>query len=86
MNEQTVAALTAAFGRMPLRVMTADMLYDSLKQAYGDPKLDLRAVDAKDSIANGMSAPSPMPTSNSSAASAPTRKTPPISRTASRRC
>jgi hypothetical protein len=56
MDEQTVAALTAAYGRMPLRVMTADVLYDSLKQAYGDPKLDLRAIDAKDNIA-GQSAP-----------------------------
>jgi hypothetical protein len=57
MNEQTVAALTSAYGRMPLRVMTADVLYDSLKQAYGDPKLDLRAVDSKDSSTAGMSAP-----------------------------
>lgn len=56
MEEQTVAALTAAYGRMPLRVMTADVLYDSLKLAYGDPKLDLRAVDAKDNTA-GQSAP-----------------------------
>jgi hypothetical protein len=52
-----LAALTASYGRMPLRVMTADMLYDSLKQAYGDPKLDLRAVDPKDSSTAGMSAP-----------------------------
>ena len=35
-------ALTTAFGRMPLRVMTADMLYDSLRLAYGDSGLDLR--------------------------------------------
>ncbi|MSQ96996.1 MAG: DUF1553 domain-containing protein [Gemmataceae bacterium] len=55
-DEQTVAALTAAYGRMPLRVMNADVLYDSLKAAYGDPKLDLRAIDAKDNIA-GQSAP-----------------------------
>lgn len=55
-DEQAVAALTAAYGRMPLRVMSADVLYDSLKQAYGDPKLDLRAIDAKDNIA-GQSAP-----------------------------
>ena len=41
-DEQTRGALTTAFGRMPLRVMTADMLYDSLKQVYGDGKLDLR--------------------------------------------
>jgi hypothetical protein len=56
-DEQTLAALTTSFGRMPLRVMTADVLYDSLKQAYGDPKLDLRAVDPKDSSTAGMSAP-----------------------------
>jgi hypothetical protein len=54
-SEHTTAALTAFFGRMPLRVMTADMLYDSLKLAYGDPQLDLRGFD-KD-IANGQSAP-----------------------------
>jgi len=56
MDEQTLAAVTAAYGRMPLRVMTADVLYDSLKLAYGDPKLDLRAIDAKDNTA-GQSAP-----------------------------
>jgi len=56
-SEQTVAALTALFGRVPLRVMTADVLYDSLKLAYGDPKLDLRGFDPKDGIDNGMSAP-----------------------------
>jgi hypothetical protein len=56
-SEETVAALTAAFGRMPLRVMTADVLYDSLKLAYGDPKLDLRGFDPKDGIGNGESAP-----------------------------
>jgi hypothetical protein len=42
---------------MPLRVMTADALYDSLKLAYGDPKLDLRGFDSKDGIDNGMSTP-----------------------------
>lgn len=41
-DEQTRGALTTAFARMPLRVMTADMLYDSLKFVYGDPALDLR--------------------------------------------
>ena len=41
-DEQTRGALTTAFGRMPLRVMTADMLYDSLKRVYGDGNLDLR--------------------------------------------
>jgi hypothetical protein len=42
---------------MPLRVMTADVLYDSLKQVYGDPKLDLRAVDPRAVNTVGMSAP-----------------------------
>jgi mono/diheme cytochrome c family protein len=56
-SEQTVAGLTAAFGRMPLRVMTADVLYDSLKQVYGDPRLDLRTVEPKDGNTEGMSAP-----------------------------
>ncbi len=56
-SEQTVEALTAGFGRMPLRVMTADQLYDSLRQAYGDPKLDLRTIDAKGVNTAGMSAP-----------------------------
>ena len=46
-DEQQVAALTTAFGRMPLRMMNADMLYDSLKLAYGDPKLDLRGGTAQ---------------------------------------
>ena len=50
-------ALTAAFGRMPLRVMTADQLLDSLSLAYGDPNLDLRAIDPKDGNASGESAP-----------------------------
>jgi hypothetical protein len=57
MSDEAVASLTAAFGRMPLRVMTADVLYDSLKLAYGDPKLDLRGFDPKDGIGNGESAP-----------------------------
>lgn len=57
MTESTTASLTALFGRMPLRVMTADVLYDSLKLAYGDPKLDLRAIDPKDGNTNGESAP-----------------------------
>jgi hypothetical protein len=56
-SDREVAELTTAFGRMPLRVMTGDVLYDCLKQVYGDPKLDLRADPS--SVANtlGMSAP-----------------------------
>lgn len=41
-DEQVRGALTTAFGRMPMRVMSADMLYDSLRLAYGDANLDLR--------------------------------------------
>jgi len=48
-------ALTTAFGRMPMRLMTADMLYDSLKQVYGDNNLDLRTA-VKDS-STGQAAP-----------------------------
>ncbi|MEO1998371.1 MAG: DUF1549 domain-containing protein, partial [Planctomycetaceae bacterium] len=44
------------FGRAPVRVMTADMLLESLKLVYGDPKLDLRAVDQKDGNTSGESA------------------------------
>lgn len=51
-----LAAQTAAFGRMPMRLMTADMLYDSLRLAYGQEKdFDLR-TDAKDATV-GMAAP-----------------------------
>jgi len=49
-------ALVRSFGRMPVRVMTADVLYESLKLAYGDPRLDLRTADPKDGNANGESA------------------------------
>jgi hypothetical protein len=49
--------LTSAFGRMPTRVMTADVLYDSLRLAYADPKMDLRPIDPKDGNTNGESAP-----------------------------
>jgi len=38
-------ALTTAFGRMPMKVMTADTLLDSLKLAYGEEKMDLRGGD-----------------------------------------
>lgn len=55
-DRQAIGAQTAAFGRMPVRVMTADVLYDSLRQVYGDPKLDLRADDAKGAAAMGQAA------------------------------
>jgi mono/diheme cytochrome c family protein len=56
-EDAATSVLTQAFGRMPLRVMSADVLLDSLKLAYGDPKLDLRAIDPKDGNTNGESAP-----------------------------
>ena len=55
-SESRGAALVREFGRMPVRVMNADVLYESLKQVYGDPKLDLRSVDPKDGNTNGESA------------------------------
>jgi hypothetical protein len=42
LDEAALADLTELFGRMPLRMMTAETLHDSLKLAYGNPKLDLR--------------------------------------------
>lgn len=52
---QARTALTTAFGRMPVRLMTADMLFDSLKRAYGDEKLDLRTEIKHSTV--GMAAP-----------------------------
>ncbi|MBM83202.1 MAG: hypothetical protein CMJ78_21790 [Planctomycetaceae bacterium] len=48
-------ALTTAFGRMPMRLLNADMLYESLKQVYADSKLDLRTSSKDSSV--GMAAP-----------------------------
>ncbi len=56
LNDQQRAAQTALFGRAPVRVMSPDMLFDSLKLAFGDPKLDLRSIDPKDGNTNGESA------------------------------
>lgn len=56
MTDEALTAQTAAFGRMPLRVMTADTLLESLKQIYGDPKLDLRSIDNRDGNTFGESA------------------------------
>lgn len=55
LDEPARDALTTAFGRMPMRLMTADRLYDSLKQVYGDGNLDLRTA-VKDST-TGQAAP-----------------------------
>jgi hypothetical protein len=51
-----VAQQQELFGRAPVRVMTADMLLESLKIAYGDPKLDLRTHAKDDGNTNGESA------------------------------
>jgi len=52
----TVDRQLQRFGRAPVRVMTADMLFESLKRVYGDHQLDLRAVDQKDGNTSGESA------------------------------
>jgi len=54
-DDRARQALTTAFGRMPMRLMTADMLFDSLKRAYGDEKLDLRTSSGDSTV--GMAAP-----------------------------
>jgi hypothetical protein len=53
MNEETVAA----FGRMPVRLMNADVLYDTLRLAMNDPGLDLRSYDAAAAARFGESSP-----------------------------
>ena len=55
MDQPAREALTAAFGRMPIRLLNADMLYESLKQVYGDKNFDLR-TSSRDSTV-GMAAP-----------------------------
>ncbi len=54
-DDRDRSALTTAFGRMPMRLMTADVLFDSLKRAYGDEKLDLRTGITDSTV--GMAAP-----------------------------
>ena len=54
-DDQARKALTMSFGRMPVRLMTADVLFQTLRQVYGDDKLDLR-TDVKHSKV-GMAAP-----------------------------
>ncbi len=39
--------LRESFGRYPVKVLSTDQLYDSLRQALQDPKLDLRTYDKK---------------------------------------
>jgi len=58
-DEQTTAALTTAFGRLPMRVMNADMLYDSLKLAYGERELDLRVGPKENTVGESAAVGSP---------------------------
>jgi len=53
MAEPDVDALTAAFGRMPLRHMMPDAFYDSLRLVYGDKEFDLRFAGKKDPAFGG---------------------------------
>ncbi len=50
-------SLVEHFGQMPVKVMSADMLYDSLKIALADPQLDLRSYDSKEAQRFGESSP-----------------------------
>lgn len=60
MQEPDVAALTAAYGRVPIRLMTPDVLYDSLSQVYAGTEpgqeLDLRVLDAEGASTKGQAA------------------------------
>ena len=60
MKEPAVAALTAAYGRVSMRLMPAEVFYDSLKQVYGETQpgasLDLRVLDPKGENAKGEAA------------------------------
>jgi hypothetical protein len=51
------AETLAAFGHMPVKVMSADMLYDSLSLAFNEDALDLRLYDAREVSGLGMSTP-----------------------------
>lgn len=61
MQEPAVAALTAAYGRAPIRLMTPDVFYDSLSRVYGGTQqkqeLDLRVLDAGGESTKGQAAP-----------------------------
>lgn len=55
--EQKPTEATVAFARMPVRVMSADQLYESLRLALSDPKLDLRSYDERRANSFGESSP-----------------------------
>ncbi|WP_439630383.1 DUF1549 domain-containing protein [Gemmata sp.] len=49
--------LVAKFGRMPVKVLTADALYDSLRLAFAEPVIDLRSYNPKEAGGFGESSP-----------------------------
>ncbi len=51
------SGIVTLFGQMPVRVMTADVLYDSLRLAMNDPKLDVRSYDSREASRFGESSP-----------------------------
>jgi len=55
--DQRQRAALALFGRRPVKLVSADQLYDSLGSALQDPKLDLRTYDPKQSKGFGESSP-----------------------------
>jgi hypothetical protein len=55
-SDQDLASHTHNYGRFPTRLMAPDVFYDSLKQIYADPKLDLRGINPKDNTTLGQAA------------------------------
>lgn len=56
-SKERNAETVAAFGRLPVRIMSADVFYDSLRLALADPGLDLRSYDPKEAGRFGESSP-----------------------------
>jgi len=56
-GKQDAPNAVAVFARMPVKVMSADALYDSLRLAFADPTLDLRNYDPKEAQRFGESSP-----------------------------
>lgn len=53
--------LRGVFGAMPVRLMPADVMYDSLRLALNDPNLDVRSYDPKEAVKFGESSPTGSP-------------------------
>lgn len=54
---EKIAELKEAFAIMPVRLLPADSLYDSLRLTLNDPALDLRSYDPKEAQRFGESSP-----------------------------